>query len=192
MLILNDAREFVGKSSVVALGTFDGVHLGHRALIARAKELAREHHALLVALTSDRHPLTLLKPDAAPAPLLSPDEKRACMETLGVEALVEQPFTADFAALPPDVFAGFLRDSLRPRAVVVGYNYTFGRGGRGDADALVRFAAQMGFAVEIIPAFCVDGEPVSSSRIRAALERGDAPGAAQLMGSSSRDSLKFT
>lgn len=165
----------------VALGTFDGLHAGHQALIRRMVAEARRRGLTAAVFTFDRHPLAALKPEAAPAPLLTPEERREKFERLGVEALIERPFTREFARLTPEEFAGLLAESLSPRVCVAGYNYTFGRMGSGNVSALTRLGAALGFEVIEVPAVMMDGEPVSSTRIRALMAAGETEKARRLM-----------
>ena len=156
----------------VALGTFDGLHTGHQMLIRRTIEEAGRLGIASVVFTFDRHPFMILRPDLAPEPLLAPEERRARLEKMGLDAIIERPFTREFAALTPRAFAKLLRDALHPRLCVAGYNYTFGQRGAGNIQILKKLGGEMGFDVIEVPAVTVDGESVSSSRIRALLSQG--------------------
>ena len=182
MRILHSMDEFDGPGCVAALGTFDGVHLGHARLIERAVELARAWRLPAAALTFDRHPLALIRPDAVPPPLTSPEEKQRLMAALGLDILIEQPFTAAFAAQTPEAYLSRIAAALHPRAVVAGYNHTYGRQGRGDAALLEALAPKLGYEPVILGPVCVDGEPVSSSRIRTLLGNGRRAEAERLAG----------
>lgn len=173
MLILNDAREFTGDTSVVALGTFDGLHSGHRALIERTRDLARGAGALSAVLTFDRHPLSVISPCLAPTPLLGAERKRREIENMGIDVLVEQRFDSTFSSMSPEEFVDFLTSSMRPLALVAGYNYTFGAGGAGDGSALIRLAGRRGVKAHIIPKVSLGGRPISSSLIRELIAAGD-------------------
>ena len=135
MRLIHDMKDFAEPGCVAALGTFDGVHRGHVHLLRECVRLAGEKGVSALALTFDRHPLALIAPEAAPPALTSLEEKRALIANLGIETLVEQPFTREFADLKPEDFFERLRDALRPRALVVGFNYTFGRKGSGERRA---------------------------------------------------------
>jgi len=182
MRILHSMDEFDGPGCVVALGTFDGVHLGHARLIKRAVGLARKWRLPAAALTFDRHPLALIRPDAVPAPLTSRAEKARLLAELGVDILVEETFTEAFAAQTPEEYLARVCRALRPCAVVAGYNHTFGRYGRGNAALLEALGRKLGYEPVIVEAVCVDNEPVSSSRIRALLTAGRLAEAERLAG----------
>ena len=182
MRILHSMDEFDGPGCVVALGTFDGVHLGHALLIRRTVALARALDVPAAALTFDRHPLALIRPDAVPPPLTSQREKEELMAGLGLDVLVEEPFTAGFAAQTPEQYIARIVSAMRPRAIAAGFNHTYGRFGRGDAALLRALSRRMGFEAVIVEPLCVDGEPVSSSRIRALLAAGQRAEAEKLAG----------
>jgi riboflavin kinase/FMN adenylyltransferase len=170
------------RPSVVALGVFDGVHLGHRAILDAAVARARTH-GTAVACTFDPHPAEVLQPDRAPLPIITLDERLALIAATGVAVTVVVPFTTALAAMEPEAFVtDVLVDRLGAREVVVGFNHRFGRGARGDARLLRELGVRAGFHVEVVPPTDVDGTPVSSSAIRAALQRGDLDVAARLLG----------
>ena len=182
MRIIHNMQDWDETGSVVALGTFDGVHIGHAQLIQEAVRLAGEFSVSSAALTFDRHPLSLIRPEAVPKALTSPEEKRERLAALGLDALIEHPFTREFAALSPDEFFALLYESLHPRALVVGFNYTFGRKGAGDAGLLSYLCKEKGILCRVMEPVCVDGRPVSSSRIRALLREGMEAEALALLG----------
>ena len=182
MKIIHDMRDWPEASSVVALGTFDGVHIGHARLIREAVRLAEQFSVSSAALTFDRHPLSLIRPEAVPQALTSPEEKRERLAALGLDALIEHPFTPEFAALSPDEFFELLHQSLHPRALVVGFNYTFGRKGAGDAGLLSYLCREKNVLCQVMEPVCVDGRPVSSSRIRALMRDGNESEAHALLG----------
>ncbi len=173
MRLIHHMNEFGTGGCTVALGTFDGVHIGHARLILDAVALGREFGVPAAALTFDRHPLSLIRPDAVPMTLSTPEEKRARLSALGLDVLIEHPFTHEFAALSPNEFFDLLNTSLKPRAVVAGFNYTFGRKGAGDAGLLSWLCKKEGIVCRIVEPVCVDNRPVSSSRIRALIKSGD-------------------
>jgi riboflavin kinase/FMN adenylyltransferase len=182
MIALRDMRDFAGKSCVAAFGTFDGLHMGHRAIIQKTVSLAGGKGADSLIFTFSKHPLSVLNPSAAPAPLISAECRRELLCKMGVHALVEQLFTAEFASLSPGEFAALIKRYLRPAAVVAGYNYTFGRGGVGDAALLCRLGEKLGFGVEIVPQVSLGGVAVSSTMIRQLLASGRIGEAERMMG----------
>ena len=171
------------RPSAVALGTFDGVHLGHRAILGTALRRAREVGVEAVACTFDPHPIEVLQPDRAPRPITPFDERLALIGETGVDAVVVLAFTRALAAVEPEAFVkDVLLDRLHAREIVVGYNHRFGRGARGDARLLEDLAGRLGFRAHVVPPMTVDGVAVSSTEIRAALHRGDVRSAARGLG----------
>ena len=169
--------------SAVALGAFDGIHLGHRAILGTAVTHARSGKLRALACTFDRHPMEVLQPDRAPLPITTLEERLALIAETGIDTTVVIPFTPALAGIEAKAFVqDVLIGTLRAREIVVGFNHRFGRGARGDAALLETLAAPLGFRAHIVPALMVDGVAVSSSEIRGALQRGDLPGAARLLG----------
>ena len=172
-----------GGARVLALGTFDGVHLGHQALLKAGKEYARTHGILLRACSFDRHPLEVLRPEMAPAQLTTAVEKERLMASFGVDELQLLHFTREMADMPPEDFLKMLRESVDLKAVVAGWNYTFGKGGKGNADMLRQDGARRGYDVIIVPPVKTEtGEVVSSTLIRENLKQGHTAEAEKLMG----------
>jgi riboflavin kinase/FMN adenylyltransferase len=173
--------------TVLTLGNFDGVHLGHREIIARAVARARTLDGHAVALTFEPHPLAVLVPERAP-PMIQPlHDRLAALRGLGIETTVLQRFTREFAALEPESFVrDFLLRRLELLHVVVGYNVNFGRDRAGSAETLRVLGERFGFGVEVVGSVAAPGgapgEQVSSTQLRALLARGDMPGARRLLG----------
>jgi riboflavin kinase / FMN adenylyltransferase len=171
------------RPSAVALGVFDGVHLGHRAILGAAVAHARAIGSPAVACTFDPHPLEVLQPDRAPLAITTLDERLELIAACGVDEVVVLAFTRELAAMEPEAFVkDVLVDRLAARQVVVGFNHRFGRGARGDAALLRELGARGGFGVDVIEPLTVDGVPVSSTAIRAALGRGDLEAAVRMLG----------
>ena len=163
----------------VALGTFDGVHRGHRRVIASAVEGARERGLRAVVVTFDPHPLQVLRPEEPPGLLTTADTKAALVAELGVEELLAIPFTPEFSRQSAEDFSeGVLVRALDARLVSVGSNFRFGRGAGGDAESL---RARPEFETVVVPLVEDGGGPVSSSRIRELVAAGDVTGAAELL-----------
>ena len=182
MRVWTSEEAFDLPASVAALGTFDGVHVGHQALIRRAMELAQELDAASVVYTFDRHPLSVLCPERAPRELLMLEEKLDKLERLGVDGVLVKPFTAEFAAMEPEAYLATLVEKLRTRAVVAGFNYTFGAMGRGDAALIEREAVKLGYHAEIVEAVRDGADTVSSTLIRRLLTEGETKRAERLLG----------
>lgn len=181
MRVLHDEAEFTGRASVVALGMFDGVHIGHQRLIRQAAALAKEMGAACVVCTFDRHPLSVLCPERAPEPLLSLEENLRKFEKLGADAALVKPFSREFAAMLPEDYIELLVDRLHARAIVIGENYTFGREGRGNAGMVRQLATKYGYRAKVVePVMDAEGM-ISSTRIRAMIKRGEVGRARALM-----------
>lgn len=167
----------------VAIGTFDGVHRGHRQLLALTVADAHRHGRASVVLTFDPHPLTVLRPDLAPRLLMTAEQRTAEIAALGVDRLVIVRFTPAFAGEPAVQFARRdLREHLGAERVFIGFNFSFGRHGEGTADRLAAYGRQFGFAVTVLPAVVADGRVVSSSAIRQAVMAGEMESAAAMLG----------
>ena len=181
MKVIYDTTDFTGYRAVVALGMFDGVHIGHQALIRRAVALARELEAQSVVCTFDRHPLSVLFPERAPKVLLPLHENLKKFERLGAEWALVQAFTPEYGATDALAFLRALVTELRVKAIVVGENYSFGAKGRGNAALIRRMAGELGYRAEIVPPV-MDGDIVcSSTRIRQLLEAGETGHARRLL-----------
>lgn len=171
------------RKSVVALGFFDGVHLGHQAILRRAKLLAQEIGGISVAVTFDRHPLAVVGSGPPPLLLTSRQQRWKYILETGVEAVVELPFDKQFSQLSPESFIDeILVDRLGAVAVVVGYNFHFGRQGRGDVRLLQKRGRMYGLQVQEIAPVLWEKEVVSSTRIRQLLKEGRVEEAARLLG----------
>jgi riboflavin kinase/FMN adenylyltransferase len=179
-----ERRSSVGwPSPAVTIGNFDGVHVGHRALVAAAVEQARARDGTAVVLTFDPHPARVLRRDRAPAALTTLAQKEELLAALGVDRLAVLPFDAALAALDPEAFAReVLAEALGARHVVVGESFRFGHRRAGDAGTLVALGARLGFEVQAKAPVLALGEPVSSSRVREALGRGDVRAARAMLG----------
>ena len=143
-------RRAGGTDAAVALGTFDGVHLGHQTVLEVAQTIALCEGMTPCALSFLQHPLSVVGAGAPPL-LTLPAEKALLAARSGLEEMALLPFTRDFAALPAEVFARLLVEKYRARHVVVGENYTFGAGGAGDVDLLDRLSKALGFVLHVVP-----------------------------------------
>lgn len=167
---------------VVALGMFDGVHLGHAAVIGRAVEIANKIDGTAMVFTFSNHPLTILDEKSAPLMIGSRSLRREIFEELGIKILIEIPFTKEFSKKTPEEFLDLLREKISPAYVVTGPNYTFGRFGKGNGRILIREGENYGFKAEICPAVTVNKKIVSSTKIRALIAEGDLFAANELLG----------
>lgn len=168
---------------VVAIGTFDGVHLGHQAIIRRAIELAAERRLAAMALTFEPQPIAVLRPELTPAVLTPIGFKSQLIERLGVDELLVVPFTRAFSRIRAERFAEMLASApVGAEAVVVGENFRFGHGGAGTVEMLSQFGRNRGVTLES-PATVTspDGKPISSTRIRRLVATGQVAEAAALL-----------
>jgi riboflavin kinase/FMN adenylyltransferase len=173
----------IGGPLCVAIGVFDGVHLGHQALIRRAMAEAAEVAGSAVALTFHPHPARVLRPHSAPHLLTATPHKVRLIEELGCEYLLQVTFDAAFAAQPPEVFIETLvRSAGYLRMICVGHNWAFGKGRSGNVELLKVLGGKFGFETVEIEPVEVDGVLVSSTRIRKAVEAGDFRTARRLLG----------
>ncbi len=167
---------------VLALGTFDGVHRGHQALLRSARERARTLGGRCAVLTFDPHPNTVLAPPRAPFLLTTLEERLEVFAELGVDVAVIVRFDERFRQLSAAAWVDMLASQIGMAEVVCGPSYTFGHDRGGDADLLRRLGVQRGFRVWVAEPVAVDGAPVSSSRIRSLLQAGQVVDAARLLG----------
>jgi riboflavin kinase/FMN adenylyltransferase len=167
----------------LAIGVFDGVHLGHRAVIRRALADAGRGGGSGVAVTFDPHPARILRPGAAPRLITSSPHKARLLADLGVRWLLVIPFNLEFAATPPETFIRSLHAACRPlREICVGHEWSFGRNRSGNLALLQRMGDELGFDEVGVPAFQVAGVVASSTLIREKIERGDLDEVARFLG----------
>ena len=167
----------------MTIGNFDGVHLGHRKIletvVARAREICRPS----IAITFEPHPLAVLRPDHAPRRIQTLHQKEEAIEAIGIESLLVIPFTRDFSLTEPE---DFVRDFLCARLAVaelhIGHHFAFGRGKRGNLELLRQMGPQCGFVAAGVSEVDYKGEPISSTRIRDAIEIGRIPDANEMLG----------
>lgn len=171
-------------ASAVSIGKFDGVHVGHRAVLTELKTVARAHGLVAVVVTFDRHPLALLSPATCPAALLSSGQKLELLAETGVDATVVLEFNEALASLPPEEFIEkVLVKALRVRQVLVGGDFRFGAKGAGDVALLQRLGRRFGFDVRLVDDVKPDEVTrVSSSVVRGLLLAGETQAAAEMLG----------
>ena len=177
----HDVPADVGRT-VVVIGNFDGVHLGHRRVVSRARAIADERGLPVVAVTFDPHPMAVLRPDHAPTTLTSIDERAALLGQAGADAVLALPFTREVAGWSPEEFVDrILVELLHAAAVVVGANFRFGHRAAGDVALLTEAGLARDFTTVGIP---LDGGPMvwSSTYVRTCLAAGDVAGAAEALG----------
>jgi len=167
----------------VAIGNFDGVHLGHAALLAEARARAARRGGQSAVLTFTPHPARLFAPDRAPPLIMSLQRRLEVLEQAGMDLAIVEPFTRAFASIEAPAFVrDVLARDLGARAVVVGYDFSFGRERAGTVAMLRELGGTAGIDVAVIPPVEVDGVPCSSTRIRQLVAAGDTTAAARLLG----------
>jgi len=170
------------EKPVVALGMFDGVHVGHASVIRRAVEIAKKINGTPMVLTFSNHPLSVIAPENVPRIVGNKILRREIFESIGVKVLIEIPFTKELCRKSPEEFLTMLNERIAPVYVVTGPNYTFGRFGRGNGRMLIREGENYGFKAEICPAVTIGKKTVSSTKIRALIAEGDLSAANELLG----------
>lgn len=182
MKLLTHERQWHGGKTVVAFGMFDGVHEGHAQLMLKANQLAMEHGLTSVVYTFSSHPIATFAPERVPVQLDTRSERIRSIAQLGVGVAVLRPFDEEFAARSPEEFVRSFCKALHPAHVVIGFNYSFGCKGAGKAEDMVRLGKAYGFETHVVPEVQLGGQPVSSTRVRAAIAAGEMQQARELLG----------
>lgn len=169
--------------SVVTIGSYDGVHLGHQRIIRQAVNRARELDLPAVVVTFDPHPKEVVRPGSHPPMLAAPHHRAELIAGLGVDAVLVLPFTLEFSRLAPEEFVKrVLADRLRAAAVVEGADFRFGHRAAGDVRTLAELGTRYGFEVEVVELVAAEQETFSSTNVRAHVLAGDVAGAARMLG----------
>jgi len=168
---------------VATIGNFDGVHLGHRKILEAVVSRAREIGKPSIAITFEPHPLAVLRPDQAPRLLQTLRQKEEVIESIGIDWLLVIPFTRDFSLTEPEDFVkAFLSRRLAVAELRIGQHFAFGRGKRGNLELLRKMGPELGFIASGVDEVLYKGEPISSTRIRTAIEAGQIPDANAMFG----------
>ncbi len=184
MEIIRDLAALARHSyPVTAIGNFDGVHLGHRAILKAAIDHARAAGGTAFALTFDPLPAKVLAPARAPRLILTPDDKLEMLRLSGTDGVIVLDFTRELSRLSPrDFVRDYLRAKIGVREVVVGHSVSFGHNRAGNAAMMVELGREFGFDTEVVGPIKIDGLEVSSTKVREAIAAGDLRGAARLLG----------
>jgi riboflavin kinase/FMN adenylyltransferase len=170
------------RPKALLIGNFDGVHRGHQQLIRLAIEAAKQFGGEAVALTFDPHPTRILSPEHAPPLLTTLARKRELLLEAGLDEVIVQPFTTDFSTLSPEAFIQTTLAHFNIRTIFVGQDFRFGKDREGTHETLTELGQRFKYRTEIVPSIQIEGEVVSSSRIRQALRGGDLKTAETLLG----------
>ena len=170
------------QPAVVTMGTFDGVHRGHQAVLAEVQRRARAGSLASVLVTFDPHPLAVVNPAAAPKLLTLPAEREALVQAQGIDRFVLMPFTPVVAQLDAEAFVSRLCDEYGMRELVMGYDHGFGRGRAGDIELVERLGREQGFRMAVVDAVRDNGQPISSTLIRSGVAGGDLDSAERWLG----------
>lgn len=176
MLVVENTENFrIEKPSILTIGTFDGVHLGHQKLLGRLKELKAIHGLQTVILTFDPHPRRVLFPEQKDLKLITNTrEKLKLLEEYGIDIAVVYPFTKEFSKLDSESYISeLLCKKLKVKHLVIGYDHRFGNNRSGDIKVLQKYAPDLNFEVEEISAKDIDSIAISSSKIRQAIDDGN-------------------
>jgi len=171
------------QPSAVTIGKFDGIHLGHQALLKATTDAAKAHSMQSIAVTFDRHPDALFHPERLRLPIIGAHQKSQLIEEAGFSALLTLAFDEALACLEPRQFVqDILVVGLNAKYVAVGEDFRFGAGGKGDVQLLAKLGQEFGFELVVVAAIEMDGHKISSSRIRELLDLGDVTQVARLLG----------
>ena len=185
MKIIHTANELGNGSRKVclAIGVFDGVHLGHQQIIRQTIADARQHDGVALVLTFDRHPNAIVAPDRVPPQIYSASQQLRAIESLGVDALLEIHFDQAFSEMSGERFIrDLVRDLAKIHSICVGADFVFGHRRSGNVALLKSLGAELDFQVHGLAAVSLDGQVVSSTRIREAIRTGDLDAAGQMLG----------
>jgi len=171
------------KPTVVTIGKFDAIHLGHQELLRETIEIAEEHMLVPAVVTFDRHPSELLNPGHAPQPVIGANQKKELLDQAGIELMVALAFDDSLAQLSPEDFVSeVLDEGLNAKVVIIGDGFRFGAEAKGDVGLLKELGEQFGFTVRVMAPVEIDGAIVSTSRVRELLLSGEVAAVARLLG----------
>ncbi len=171
-----------GQGSIVTVGTFDGVHHGHRKVLDEIAQRARRTGRRSVLVTFQPHPLEIVNPKAAPPLLTTADERREILAQSELDVVIFVEFTTELSRLEPEQFIQILVDRLDMRELVIGHDHGFGRRRSGDVELLRRLGTELGLAVDVVEGVTMHGHQISSTLVRRAVAGGDLETAKELLG----------
>ncbi len=172
----------INKDTILTIGVFDGVHLGHKQLISRVKQEAKNRQVLSGVITFNRHPVEIINPEASFSYLVSLEEKIRLLNAEQVDFVIPLTFDKELSSLGADDFLRLLQDYVHMSGLFIGPDFCLGRNREGNVENIIRFGSLLGFKVTVIPPLLLDGEIVSSTAIRQALIKGDMAKVTKLTG----------
>jgi riboflavin kinase / FMN adenylyltransferase len=184
-ILITDLNQIVQpfSASVLTIGNFDGIHLGHQGLFQTVRERARAIQGTAVVMTFNPHPAQILRPSKAPRQIVADENKARLIFQHGIEVVLSLPFSREFAQLPARTFIReVLLDTIGMKEIVIGYDYTFGRKREGNIHLLKELGDQWNFRVHVHPPVTIRGQLVSSTRIRELITSGAMEEAKSLLG----------
>ena len=168
---------------VLTIGNYDGIHTGHQKIIEQVVEKARKESGTAMLMTFDPHPLSILKPDTYTRLITPLHLKKQLIEKCGIEVMFVVPFNEQFKGIAPEAFIKeILVKALGVKSIIVGYDFTFGKGGTGNIGLLKQMGQEYGFSFEAVPAITIDGEKIGSNKIRKLIMNGEVERAARFLG----------
>lgn len=170
------------KNIVIALGTFDGIHIGHQNIIRQAISLAKKLQGTSMVFTFSNHPLSIIAPEKCPPKINSSAMKVKLLQDMGLDLLVDLPFTKELLMLSPVAFLQMLYDCYEPNYLISGPNYSFGYRGEGNPDFLLHMEKKFGYIAQVQPAVRIENSMVSSTLIRELITQGNISDANRLLG----------
>lgn len=182
MIIIDENSKIsLEKSSYIALGSFDGLHLGHLSLISKTIELAKKNHCSSMVYTFRNHPLTVVNKERAPKLLLDNETKLEILQELGIDVACLVNFNENFMKIEPEAFIEQLLTNYNAKGIIVGFNYRFGFKNKGDVELLKTLSEKYGFELHIMGALMNEENIISSTKIRNLLAEGDLDSANELL-----------
>jgi riboflavin kinase/FMN adenylyltransferase len=174
---------YIFRRPVLTIGNFDGVHIGHRAILEEVRLRANAIEGQAIVLTFEPHPLKALKPEICPPIITNLDQKAEIISSFNIDVLVAAEFTPEFGSLSPrDFIVKILQKKIGAREIIVGHDYGFGRGRQGTIESLTEMGKEFNFVVDVVDPVSVDGRIVSSTLIRQTVMNGDVDYAGRLLG----------
>ena len=161
------------KPNYIALGSFDGLHLGHLSLLKKTIELAKENNGLSMVFTYKNHPKTLVDPENVPKLILDTETKLECLKEEKIDRVVLKQFTKEFMKIPPEKFIDILCGNYNIKGIIVGFNFRFGHKNLGDVKLLEKLQGKYGYKLYVINPYTYKDDVISSSRIRESILSGD-------------------